>query len=240
MIMDIEVPYPSMGYDRAITIFSPEGRILQVEYAKRAAKSGSTAIGLKAKDGVVIIADKRLPNKLIVGDSIEKIMLIDDHIISTFAGYMADGRVLMDVAREIAQQHRIDYGNKIDLLSLIREVSNIMQYYTRYSGVRPFGISLIIAGIDNDNVPKLYSMDPSGIYYQYYAIAIGEGEDNIMKRLEEEYKPNISIEEAIKFGIKLLKEALQDKFTIDRVIVGYIRVGEKPVIVEGKEIEKYL
>ncbi|RIB35699.1 MAG: hypothetical protein BXU00_00570 [Candidatus Nanoclepta minutus] len=229
-----------MGYDRAITIFSPEGRILQVEYAKRAAKSGSTAIGLKAKDGVVIIADKRLPNKLIVGDSIEKIMLIDDHIISTFAGYMADGRVLMDVAREIAQQHRIDYGNKIDLLSLIREVSNIMQYYTRYSGVRPFGISLIIAGIDNDNVPKLYSMDPSGIYYQYYAIAIGEGEDNIMKRLEEEYKPNISIEEAIKFGIKLLKEALQDKFTIDRVIVGYIRVGEKPVIVEGKEIEKYL
>jgi len=238
--MDIEVPYPSMGYDRAITIFSPEGRILQVEYAKRAAKSGSTAIGLKAKDGVVIIADKRLPNKLIVGDSIEKIMLIDDHIISTFAGYMADGRVLMDVAREIAQQHRIDYGNKIDLLSLIREVSNIMQYYTRYSGVRPFGISLIIAGIDNDNVPKLYSMDPSGIYYQYYAIAIGEGEDNIMKRLEEEYKPNISIEEAIKFGIKLLKEALQDKFTIDRVIVGYIRVGEKPVIVEGKEIEKYL
>jgi len=238
--MDIEVPYPSMGYDRAITIFSPEGRILQVEYAKRAAKSGSTAIGLKTKDGVVIIADKRLPNKLIVGDSIEKIMLIDDHIISTFAGYMADGRVLMDVAREIAQQHRIDYGNKIDLLSLIREVSNIMQYYTRYSGVRPFGISLIIAGIDNDNIPKLYSMDPSGIYYQYYAIAIGEGEDNIMKRLEEEYKPNMSIEEAIKFGIKLLKEALQDKFTIDRVIVGYVKVGEKPVIIEGKEIEKYL
>jgi len=238
--MDIEVPYPSMGYDRAITIFSPEGRILQVEYAKRAAKSGSTAIGITAKDGIVIIADKRLPNKLIAKNSHEKIMIIDDHIISTFAGYMADGRVIVDVAREIAQVHKIDYGTKIDLLSLVREVSNIMQYYTRYSGVRPFGISLIIAGIDNDNLPKVFAMDPSGIYYQYYAIAIGEGEDYIMRRLEEVYNPDITLEEGIKLGINLLKEFLQDKFSIDRVVIGYIKVGEKPVIKEGEEVKEYL
>ncbi len=238
--MDIDIPYPAMGYDRAITIFSPEGRILQVEYAKRAAKSGSTAIGIKAKDGVVIIADKRLPSKLIVEDSIEKIMLIDDHIISSFAGYMADGRVLMDAAREVAQVHKIDYGTKVDLASLVREISNIMQYYTRYSGVRPFGISVIIAGIDNDNVPKIYSMDPSGIYYQYYAVAIGEGEDVIMKKLEDSYNPDMDVKEAIKFGVDILKDFLKDKFTIDRIVVGYIKTGEKPVILEGKEVEKYL
>ena len=238
--MDIDIPYPAMGYDRAITIFSPEGRILQVEYAKRAAKSGSTAIGIKAKNGVVIIADKRLPSKLIVEDSIEKIMLIDDHIISSFAGYMADGRVLMDAAREVAQVHKIDYGTKVDLASLVREISNIMQYYTRYSGVRPFGISVIIAGIDNDNVPKIYSMDPSGIYYQYYAVAIGEGEDVIMKKLEDSYNPDMDIKEAIKFGVDILKDFLKDKFTMDRIVVGYIKIGEKPVILEGKEVEKYL
>jgi proteasome alpha subunit len=238
--MEIDFPYPSLGYDRAITIFSPEGRILQVEYAKQAARSGSTAIGIQAKDGVVIVADKRVPSKLIVEDSVEKIMIIDDHIIASFAGFTADGRVLLDAAREVAQTYKVNYGTEIDVLTLVREISNTMEYYTRYSGVRPFGISLIIAGIDKDDTPKIFSMDPSGIYYQYYAVVIGEGEEKIMEALEKEYKPDIEIKDAINLGIKLLKDFLKDKFSIERVVVGYIRKGEKPVIIEGKKIEELL
>ncbi|MEM1895665.1 MAG: archaeal proteasome endopeptidase complex subunit alpha [Nanopusillaceae archaeon] len=238
--MEFEVPYPVAGYDRAITIFSPEGRILQVEYAKQAARSGSTAIGIRAKDGVVIVADKKVPNKLIVGDSIEKVIVIDDHIISSFAGFIPDGRVLLDAAREISQIHKINFGNKIDLLSLVREIGNIMQYYTRYSGVRPFGVSIIIAGIDNDDTPKIFSMDPSGIYYQYYAIVIGEGEEKIMQALEKEYRQDITVDEAIKLGINLLKNHLKDNFTFERIVVGYIKIGEKPVIIEGEKVKDLL
>ncbi|MEM0379166.1 MAG: archaeal proteasome endopeptidase complex subunit alpha [Nanopusillaceae archaeon] len=238
--MEFEVPYPAAGYDRAITIFSPEGRILQVEYAKQAARSGSTAIGIRAKDGIVIVADKKVPNKLIVGDSIEKVVIIDDHIISSFAGFIPDGRVLLDTAREIAQNHKINFGSKIDLLSLVREIGNIMQYYTRYSGVRPFGVSIIIAGIDNDDMPKIFSMDPSGIYYQYYAIVIGEGEDKIMQILEKEYEENITVEKAIKLGINILKNHLKDNFTFERIVVSYIKIGQKPVIIEGEKVKELL
>lgn len=236
--MDIDLGMAA-GYDRMITIFSPEGRLIQVEYAKQAARSGSTAIGLTTKDGIVIVADKKIYSKLIVNESVEKILIIDDHIISSFSGFIPDGRILLDEAREIAQRYKIVYGKNIELPLLVKEIGDIMEMYTRYSGVRPFGVSLIIGGYD-DTQPKLYALDPSGIYYQYKAVVIGEGEEKITKSLEEKYDENISLEDGIKLGIDLLKEFLGSNFSIDRIVVGYIKVGEKSNIIEGKEIEKFL
>ena len=228
----------SLGYDRAITIFSPEGRILQVEYARQAVKSGSTAIGFVTKDGVVIIADKRLHGKLIVNKSIEKIFVVDDHVIATFSGFIPDGRVLLDKARTIAQEYKITFGSPIDILSLVKEIGDIKQVYTQYGGIRPFGVSLIFAGIDADGEAKLFVTDPSGLYYQYYAAVIGEGENKISSLLEEKYDKNITIKEAIKLGIDLLKEVLKDNFTFNRIIAGYIELGKKPVLLEGEEVKK--
>jgi len=234
----MDIPSMAFGYDRAITIFSPEGRILQVEYARQAVKSGSTAIGFVAKDGVAIVADKRLHGKLIVNRSVEKIFIIDDHIIATFSGFIPDGRVLLDKARIIAQEYKMTFGSPIDILSLVKEIGDIKQLYTQYGGIRPFGVSLIFTGIDADGEAKLFVTDPSGLYYQYYAAVIGEGENKISNLLEEKYNRNISVKEAIKLGIDLLKEVLKDNFTFDRVIVGYIKIGEKPTLLEEEEVKR--
>ncbi|BBL45265.1 proteasome subunit alpha [Nanobdella aerobiophila] len=225
------------GMERGWMIFSPEGKLVQVEYAKQAAKSGSTAIGIVANDGVVIVADKKIPSKLVISNSIEKILEIDENIIGTFSGFIPDGRVLIDYAREIAQNHRLQYNKQMDIELLVRDLSDVMQSYTRYGGVRPLGISLIIGGIDKNSEPKIYALDPSGIFYRYNAIAIGEGEDSIMKVLEEKYK-DMSIEEAIKFGISILKDYLKNNFSFERIIVGYAKSGEKIRILENHEVKK--
>jgi proteasome alpha subunit len=223
--------------DRAWMMLSPEGKLVQVEYAKQAAKAGSTAIGITAKDGIVIVADKKRTSKLIASDSVEKILEIDDFILGTFSGFIPDGRVLIDYAREIAQNYRLQYGKQIDIELLVRDLSDIMQSYTRFGGVRPFAVSLIIGGIDKDKSPKIYSLDPSGIFYKYLAIAIGEGEDKIMPILEEKYR-EMDVDEAIKFGIDILKDYLKDNFSYERIIVGYIKTGEKAKIVENHEVKK--
>ena len=234
--MDTE--FGQMGpIDRAWMMLSPEGKLIQVEYAKQAAKAGSTAIGITAKDGIVIIADKKRSSKLISSDSVEKILEIDDFILGTFSGFIPDGRVLIDYAREIAQNYRLQYGKQIDIELLVRELSDVMQSYTRFGGVRPFAVSLIIGGIDKDGQPKIYSIDPSGIFYKYLAVSIGEGEDKIMQILEEKYK-EMELEEAIKFGMDILKDYLKDNFSYERVVIGYVKKGEKVKILENNEVKK--
>jgi len=235
----MELPHQALGYDRAITIFAPDGRILQVEYAKQAVKLGSTAIGISLKDSVIIIADKRITSKLIVPSSVEKIQIIDDHIIATFSGYISDGRVLMERAQAIAQRHRIEYGTPIDLKLLAKEISDIMQIYTQYGGLRPFGVSLIFAGVDNGKT-KLYVIEPSGVFYQYFATVVGEAESKILPIFEKEYRYDMNFEEGLKLGLKSLKNALGKEFDINRIDVAYIKVGQKPVFMKKEEIEKYL
>ena len=236
----MDIPSMTMGYDRAITIFSPEGRILQVEYARQAVKSGSTALGFVAKDGVVIIADKRVHSKLVVDKSVEKIFIIDDHIIATFSGFIPDGRVLLDEARIISQEYRLTYGTPIDVGTLVKELSNIKQKYTQYGGIRPFGVSLIIGGIDEDGEIKLFMTDPSGLHTQFYAVVIGEGESKITPKLEESFKIR-SVKDTIKYGVGLLKDYLGDNFDINRINAAYIRKKDKkPVFLEGSSLSKYI
>lgn len=210
-----------MGYDRAITMFSPDGRLLQVEYAKKTVRLGNTAIGMVCKDGVLLVTDKRIVDKLVVTDSIEKVFLIDDHIMATAAGIISDARVLVERSQVKAQQHAVTYDAPIDVLSIVKDVCNLKQLTTQSGGLRPFGVSLLIAGKDEDGL-KLFETDPTGIYYQYKATAIGEGETEVEEILHKEYKDNLTVEEGLKLAVNALKKVLDENFKAERIDAAYI------------------
>ncbi len=216
-----------MGYDRSITMFSPDGRLLQVEYAKKTVKQGSTAIGLACKDGVVLVADKRVTSKLLVAEAIEKMFRIDDHIAVTAAGIISDARVLVDRAQLKAQQHSVTYDSKIDVLSIVKDMCDLKQICTQSAGLRPFGVSLLVAGVEEDGTIRLFLTEPYGLYFQYSAAVIGEGESEIEPILQKKYKPTMSVDEGIKFGLGLMKDFLKAEFNSDRVDVVYVSNKDK-------------
>ncbi|MCW1296662.1 MAG: archaeal proteasome endopeptidase complex subunit alpha [Candidatus Parvarchaeota archaeon] len=237
--MPTNIPSDLMGYDRAITVFSPDGRLLQVEYARKTVAQGTTAIGIVCKDGVVLVADKRILDKLIVASSVEKVFQIDTHIGCTMSGLISDGRVLVERAQEEAQRHRLVYDEPIDVLGLTREICNYKQYYTQYAGVRPFGVSLLIAGVDES--PRLFLTEPSGIFFEYQAVAIGEGAPVANKILEDEYREDITIEQGIALAIKAIKKFLMNKFKKDRIDVAIIDTQTKKYKkISGEELDKYI
>ncbi len=165
------VPNQVMGYDRAATMFSPDGRLLQVEYAKKAVSLGAMAVGVAYKDGIVLMADRHRIDKLLVAESVKKIAKISDKILATSAGYIPDARVLVKRCRVKAQQHKLTYGEDIDVEGLIKYVSDIIQAYTQYGGIRPFGVSLLLGGVDSKG-PQLFLLEPTGTYFQYKAKSI--------------------------------------------------------------------
>ncbi len=228
-----------MGYDRSATMFAPDGHMLQVEYAEKTVRLGSASIGVVCKEGVVIIADKGIKDKLIVQKSADKIYEIDKHIMASAAGILSDARILINQTRIIAQQHRVTYDSSIDVESIIREISDIQQQYTQHPGVRPFGVALMIAGKNGDEY-KLYTSDITGNYFEYNAIAIGENDNKIKDELRKKYKKDIMIDEAIKMGLDIFKKILGDKFDIQRFNVGYIKGKEgKLKRLSEEEIAKF-
>jgi proteasome alpha subunit len=209
-----------MGYDRAITVFSPDGRILQVEYARKTVNQGTPAVGITYKNGVILLAIRKVLDKLTVIDSIEKVVPADDHIGITMAGLIGDGRVLIDRARQVAQRHKITYDEPIDVVNLVKDICNFKQQHTQYGGIRPFGISLLIAGLDGH--PRLFVTEPSGIYFEYKATAIGERSVDVMKYLEKNYKADITRSQALKLGVDALKSSLKTTFEEDKLDIGII------------------
>jgi len=227
-----------MGYDRAITMFSPDGRLLQVEYAKKTVRQGSTAIGMVCSDGVLLVADKRVVDSLIVPESVEKIWQIDENIGASASGILSDARVLVDRAQLKAQQHRVTYDSEVDTLTIVKDICDLKQVCTQSGGLRPFGVSVLVAGID-DGVPKLFETDPIGIYFQYRATAIGEGEIEVEEILHSEYKPEITIEDGLKLSLKALKKVLGDNFSTERIDAASITISEKKFRrVSKQKIEK--
>ncbi len=220
------MPHQLMGYDRAITMFSPDGRLLQVEYAKKTVRQGSTAIGMVCSDGVLLVADKRVVDSLVVPESIEKIWQIDAHIGSSASGILSDARVLIDRAQLKAQQHKVTYDSEIDTLTIVRDMCDLKQICTQSGGLRPFGVAVLVAGID-DHTPRLFETDPIGIYFQYKATAIGEGEIEVEEILHNEYKPSLSIEDGLKLSLKALKRVLGENFNVERIDAAYITIAEK-------------
>ncbi len=238
--MQQPMPHQIMGYDRAITMFSPDGRLLQVEYAKKTVRQGSTAIGMVCKDGIVFITDKRIVDTLVVAEAVEKIWQIDDHIAATASGILSDARVLIERAQLRAQQHRVTYDSPIDVLSVVKDVSNLKQFCTQSGGLRPFGVSLLIAGID-DTGAKLFETDPTGIYFQYRATVIGEGEPEIEEILKKDYRDDLSLDEAIKLGLRALYKVIEKDFNYDRIAGVYITHATKRFTkLKRAEIEKHI
>ena len=215
-----------MGYDRSITMFSPDGRLLQVEYAKKTVKQGPTAMGIACKDGVVFITDKRILSKLVVPEAIEKMFKIDDHIGATAAGLIADARVLVDRAQLHAQQHAVTYDTKIDIISIVKEMCDLKQVCTQSAGLRPFGVSMLVGGVEDDGDVKLYITEPYGLYFQCRAAVIGMGDTEIEPQLEKRWKAGMSVEEGLRLGLSLMKEFLKDEFNFDR---------QDAAFVDGKE-----
>jgi len=208
-----------MAYDRGITVFSPDGRLFQVEYAREAVKKGTTTIGLKFKSGVILIVDKRVPSRLVEPRSIEKIYGIDTHIGCATSGLVADARILVDQARKDAQIHKITYGENISVEALVKKICDFKQNYTQYGGVRPFGTALLMAGVDELGA-HLFETDPSGALVAYRAGCIGAGRPVVMEMFEKEFKDGMSYNDAVLLGIKALKAAIDDDLTAQTMEIG--------------------
>lgn len=220
------MPHQLMGYDRAITMFSPDGRLLQVEYAKKTVRQGSTAIGMVCSDGVLLVTDKRIVDSLVVPESVEKIWQVDDHIGATASGILSDARVLIERAQLRAQQHKVTYDTPVDVITIVKDICNLKQICTQSGGLRPFGVSILIAGIDGDK-PTLYETDPTGIFFEYKASVIGEGEVEIEEILQREYKTELSVEQGLRLCLGALKKVLGENFSVERIDAAYIRKDEK-------------
>ncbi len=213
---------PGMGYDRAITIFSPDGRLFQVEYALEAVRRGWTAIGIRCTNGVVLAVEKKRISPLIDPASMEKILKIDEHVGATFAGLSSDARILVERARQEAQINRMLYDEMIDVEVLTKKVSEVKQIYTQHAGVRPFGVALLIAGVDRSG-SKLFMTEPSGAYAGYYAVAIGAGSQTVTEFFEKNYQPELKIDDAIILALKALASVIEGSLDSAKVEMAILR-----------------
>ena len=229
----------AMGYDRAATMFSPEGHLLQVEYAEKTIRLGSASIGMKCTDGVFIIADQRIEDKLIVKESTNKIYEIDSHLFSSVAGIVSDARVLIEKVQVLSQQHRITYGSEIDPELVIKEIANTKQQFTQYGGARPYGVSLMVAGM-KEKTPELFTSDVTGNYFSYHANAIGENDDKIKEKLRELYKESLDLKKGIKLALNIFKEIKEKKFDISKFELVYIKINGKLERLDSEEIQEFI
>ncbi|MFQ6020954.1 MAG: archaeal proteasome endopeptidase complex subunit alpha [Candidatus Aenigmatarchaeota archaeon] len=193
-----------MGYDRAIVTFSPDGRLFQVEYAREAVKRGTTSLGLIFSNGVVLAAIRRLKALAIPNTGSDKIHQIDDHLGTAISGFLADGRVLVDLGRIKAQVYKLTYDEPLSVYEATKEIADRMQLFTQYGGVRPYGVALLLGGVDEKG-SQLYEIDPSSAFYFWKAQAIGRGAPEALKILNRNWKKGMSEEEAIKLALQALK-----------------------------------
>jgi len=238
--MDIstDMQHQAMGYDRTATMFSPEGHLLQVEYAEKTVRLGSSSLGMVCTDGAFILADKRVEDGLIVPSSANKIYEIDAHLISSVAGIISDARVLIERAQIISQQHRLTYDSPIEPELVIKEISNIKQQFSQYGGARPFGVSLMVAGLNRGN-PELYSSDVTGNYLSYYATAIGENDEKVREKLRAKYTKDLTIKKGIKLALEIFEEIQGKKFDVKRFELVVLKKNkENPERLLGEEIKR--
>jgi proteasome alpha subunit len=228
-----------MAYDRAITVFSPDGRLFQVEYAREAVKRGTTTVGMKFKQGVILIVDKRISSRLIEPQSIDKIFQIDEFVGCATSGLVADARVLVDRARVESQINKITYGERMTVDNLVKRLCDFKQTFTQYGGVRPFGTSLLLAGVD-ENGKHLYETDPSGALMAYKAGSIGSGRNAVIGLFEDEYKENLTMDACIALGLKALDRATDGDLNADAVEIGLVTDKRPFQKMEPKDVTKHV
>ncbi|HET7324306.1 MAG TPA: archaeal proteasome endopeptidase complex subunit alpha [Halococcus sp.] len=228
------------AYDRGITIFSPDGRLYQVEYAREAVRRGSASIGVRTEDGVVFVVNKRFRSPLEERGSVEKIHKTDDHLGIASAGHVADARQLIDFARRQAQVNQLRYGEPIGVETLTKDVTDHIQQYTQVGGARPFGVALIIGGIE-DGEPRLFETDPSGTSSEWRALAIGSGRNETIDYLEENYQESMDLDGGIGLALKTLGTTADDGLSPEGIGVATIDVEtEQFRELTNDEIDTYL
>lgn len=228
------------SYDRALSVFSPDGHVFQVEYALEAVKRGTCAVGVKGASIVVLGCEKRSAMKLQdTRITPSKIGLVDNHVCLAFAGLNADARILVDRARLEAQSHRLTVEDPVTIEYITKYVAGVQQRYTQSGGVRPFGISTLIIGFDpNDKVPRLYQTEPSGIYSAWKANAIGRSSKTVREFLERNYKEEMDREETIKLTVKSLLEVVQTG--AKNIEIAIMEPGKEMEMMSVEAIETYV
>lgn len=187
----------SSAYDRSATMFSPDGRLYQVEYASKIVEQGTLGAGLIFTEGVLLAANKRPSSRLLNTDSIEKVFKLDDHVGAISAGLVGDARRLVQMARKDCQENKMMYDEDIQVEIVVKNLSAIKQVFTQYAGMRPFGVSFIVGGVDETGA-RLFETEPSGALAEYKAVAIGKGKKEVMSYLEKEYKDSMDLETAVR------------------------------------------
>ena len=216
-------------YDQRTTMFSPEGRIYQVEYALQSIEHAGAAIGIVTADGIVLAAERRIPSELLDKHrktdffSSEKMALIDEHTASIVAGMTSDSHILINYAREVAQKHRFTFREPMPIEDIAERIANLKQSYTQYGGLRPFGAALLIAGYDAQNGLQLYHTDPSGNFCCWKAHAIGNGSPTATLFLKNEWKEGLTLQEGVRLALRAVAKVLDATLTDKKVEIGILR-----------------
>jgi proteasome alpha subunit len=213
------------AYDRAITVFSPDGRLFQVEYAMELVNRGATILGIQCSEGVVLASEENVEVLEEAGYS-WKIFRIDEHIGAAIVGLSSDARILTDQARIYAQSNKLTYDEPIDVEVVTKRICDIQQMYTQHAGVRPFGVSIIFGGVDKTGT-RVFGTHPSGTYRGYKATALGAGRETVIAILKEEYREDMSIKDITKLAIKCLVKALEARQLPPRIKVAVIPEATK-------------
>jgi proteasome alpha subunit len=228
------------AYDRAITVFSPDGRLFQVEYALETVNKGATIVGIACAEGVVLGAEERIESMLQDPEYSWKIFEVDSHLGAAVVGLGSDARILVDQARVSSQSNRLTYDEPIDVEIVTKRISDIKQLYTQHAGVRPFGVSIIFGGIDKTG-SRIFSTDPSGSYRAYRAVAVGLGKETVENILKEGYKEDMSIEETTKLCIKCLVKSFETRGETPRVKIAVIPTATRKFrMLSDEEIGKQM
>jgi len=228
------------AYDRAITIFSPEGRLYQVEYALELVKRGAPIVGVAIPEGAVIVANETPESELEESDYHRKIFKLDEHVGTAIAGLSSDARVLIEQARVFCQSNKLLYDERVDIEVLARNIGDTAQAYTQHAGVRPFGVSMVIAGIDTTG-SQVYTTDPSGSYKGFKAAAVGQKSDEAEQVLAKNYEDSLSLKEGISLAIDAVKAASQVEMSSENIKVAVIPKETMSFRrLSKEEVEEYL
>mmetsp|Transcript_8702 Transcript_8702/g.15048 ORF Transcript_8702/g.15048 Transcript_8702/m.15048 type:complete len:248 (-) Transcript_8702:207-950(-) len=234
------------GYDRHITIFSPEGRLFQVEYAFKAVRTcGVTSIGVRGKDCVVFVTQKKVADKLIDASSVTRLFKITKFIGMLITGIMPDAKSIVQQARQQAAEFRFKYGYECPVDYLAKVLADKAQVYTQHAYMRPLGVVSMIIGIDEENGPQLFKVDPAGYYVGYKATSVGGKETEATTVLEKKVKakPEMTYEEAVQTAIAALQGVLSEEFKASEIEVGVVRAGFMDGsfhVLSNEEVETHL
>ena len=230
--------YPNVqAYDRGV-MFNPDGRLFQVEYAKEAVRKGATSIGLIAKESVIFVAHKNVTEPLAIPSTIQKVFRIDAHMGATYSGMVSDGLHIIDFARNRAQNHRLIFNDVKSIEAVAHDISSYMMQATQYGGLRPYAVSLLVGGFDNG--PKLFEIEPGASFLGYKADAIGSGKKIATEILIKDYKDNMSVDDAIALGVKIVKKVSEEKLSKENMDIGYIEKNSEYRLLGPDELPNYL